>query len=37
MITKGIIMKQRYILFRRSGVFYYEDTTVRKQILALGE
>ncbi len=24
-------MKQRYILFRRSGVFYCEDTTTRKQ------
>ena len=25
-------MKQRYILFRRSGVFYYEDTTTGKQL-----
>jgi hypothetical protein len=32
MITKGTIMKQRYILFRRSGVFYYEDTTTGKQL-----
>jgi integrase len=26
------IMKQRYILFRRAGVFYYEDTTTGKQL-----
>jgi hypothetical protein len=32
MTTKGIVMKQRYILFRRSGVFYYEDTTTGKQL-----
>jgi len=32
MITKGNIMKQCYILFRRSGVFYYEDTTTGKQL-----
>ena len=32
MITKGTIMKQRFILFRRSGVFYYEDTTTGKQL-----
>jgi hypothetical protein len=25
-------MKQRYILFKRAGVFYSEDTTTRKQI-----
>jgi hypothetical protein len=25
-------MKQRYLLFRRGGVFYSEDTTTRKQI-----
>ena len=32
MITKGTIMKQRFILFRRSGVFYYEDTTTGQQL-----
>jgi integrase len=32
MTKKGIVMKQRYILFRRSGVFYYEDTTTGKQL-----
>ena len=32
MTTKGIVMKQRYILFRRSGVFYCEDTTTGKQL-----
>ena len=32
MTTKGIVMKQRYILFRRSGVFYHEDTTTGKQL-----
>jgi integrase len=32
MITKGPIMKQRFILFRRSGVFYYEDTTTGQQL-----
>jgi len=32
MTTKGIVMKQRYLLFRRSGVFYYEDTTTGKQL-----
>ena len=32
MTKKGIVMKQRFILFRRAGVFYYEDTTTRKQI-----
>jgi hypothetical protein len=26
------IMKQRYLLFRRAGVFYYEDTTTGKQL-----
>jgi hypothetical protein len=25
-------MKQRFILFRRAGVYYSEDTTTRKQI-----
>jgi hypothetical protein len=25
-------MKQRFIIFRRAGVFYYEDTTTGKQI-----
>jgi len=29
---KGIVMNQRYILFRRAGVFYYEDTTTGKQL-----
>ncbi len=29
---KGIVMKTRFILFRRAGVYYYEDTTTRKQI-----
>jgi stage V sporulation protein K len=28
-ITKGIIMNQRFILFRRRGVFYCEDTPAR--------
>ena len=28
---KGIVMNQRYILFRRAGAFYYEDTTTGKQ------
>ena len=28
---KSIIMKQRFILFRRADVFYCEDTTTRKQ------
>jgi integrase len=32
MTKKGIVMKQRYILFRRSGVFYYEDTSTGKQL-----
>ena len=32
MTKKGIVMKQRFILFRRSGVFYYEDTTTGKQL-----
>jgi len=31
MTKKGIVMKQRFILFRRTGVFYCEDTTTRKQ------
>jgi hypothetical protein len=31
MIHKSI-MKQRYILFRRAGLFYYEDTTTGKQL-----
>jgi hypothetical protein len=26
------IMNQRYTLFRRAGVFYYEDTTTGKQL-----
>ena len=30
--VKGTIMNQRYILFRRAGVFYYEDTTTGKQL-----
>ena len=30
--VKENIMNQRYILFRRAGVFYYEDTTTGKQI-----
>jgi hypothetical protein len=25
-------MKQRFIMFRRAGVFYYENTTTGKQI-----
>src|SRR5689334_4587304 len=25
-------MKSRFILFRRAGVFYYEDTTTKKQL-----
>jgi hypothetical protein len=25
-------MKQRFIMFRRAGVYYSEDTTTRKQI-----
>ena len=25
-------MKQRFILFRRAGVFYYEDTTTGQQL-----
>jgi len=32
MTQKGIVMKQRYILFRRAGVFYCEDTTTGKQL-----
>jgi hypothetical protein len=28
---KGIVMKQRFILFRRGDVFYCEDTTTHKQ------
>jgi integrase len=32
MTKKGIVMKQRYLLFRRAGVFYYEDTTTGKQL-----
>jgi hypothetical protein len=32
MTKKGIVMKQRFILFRRAGVFYYEDTTTGKQL-----
>lgn len=28
---KGIIMKQRFILFLRAGVYYCEDATTRKQ------
>ena len=32
MTKKGNVMKQRFILFRRSGVFYYEDTTTGKQL-----
>ena len=28
---KGIVMNQRFILFRRAGVFYSEDTTTGKQ------
>jgi hypothetical protein len=32
MTKKGIVMKQRYLLFRRSGVFYYEDTTTGQQL-----
>jgi len=32
MTKKGIVMKQRFILFRHTGVFYYEDTTTGKQI-----
>jgi integrase len=31
-MTKGNVMKERFILFRRSGVFYYEDTTTGKQL-----
>ena len=30
--VKGIVMNQRFILFRRNGVFYSEDTTTGKQI-----
>jgi hypothetical protein len=26
------VMNQRFILFRRAGVFYYEDTTTGKQL-----
>jgi integrase len=26
------VMKSRFILFRRAGVFYYEDTTTKKQL-----
>src|SRR5438046_2403270 len=29
---KGIVMKQRFILFRRGEVFYYEDTVTGQQI-----
>jgi hypothetical protein len=32
MTKKGIVMKQRFILFRRACVFYYEDTTTGKQL-----
>ena len=32
MTKKGIVMKQRFILFRRAGVFYYEDTTTGQQL-----
>ncbi len=32
MTKKGIVMKQRFIRFRRAGVFYYEDTTTGKQL-----
>jgi hypothetical protein len=32
MTTKGIVMKQRFILFRRAGVYYYEDTTTGQQL-----
>ena len=31
MTMKGNVMKQRYVLFRREGVFYCEDTTTGKQ------
>src|ERR1017187_2814853 len=30
--VKGTIMNQRFIMFRRAGVFYYEDTTTGKQL-----
>ena len=29
--VKSIIMKHEFILLRRGGVFYCEDTTTRKQ------
>jgi integrase len=32
MTKKGIVMKQRFILFRRAGVFYYEDTSTGQQL-----
>src|ERR1017187_1370587 len=32
MTKKGIVMKQRFILFRRAGVYYYEDTTTGRQL-----
>ena len=32
MTKKDKVMKQRFILFRRSGVFYYEDTMTGKQL-----
>jgi hypothetical protein len=32
MTKKGIVMKPRYRLFRRAGVFYYEDTTTGQQL-----
>src|SRR5690348_8636223 len=31
MTKKGIVMKQQFILFRRAGVYYYEDTTTGQQ------
>jgi hypothetical protein len=31
MTKKGNVMNQRFILFRRSGVFYYKDTTTGKR------
>jgi hypothetical protein len=32
MTMKGIVMKPRYRLFRRAGVFYYEDTITGQQL-----
>src|SRR5690349_4224348 len=31
MTKKGIVMKQQFILFRRAGVYYCEDTTTGQQ------